>query len=902
MSAFSRRILSVITTISLAFGLGSIASAAHAAGTPDTLRIKVHYNRENGDYTGYNLFLWKNMITGSDGSVDANPNFATAPTDGFGPYVTAEIPQMSTYDNLGFIVRYSATPGAWSGKDVTADRFMTSWDANGNIEIWLRQGDPEVYTVEQFATPPAPKIISATIDDFRKITVSLNQPLTLSGSGAEGFELDHGLNIDSVTSADGNTTTSKVYLNLDSDIEFGVNYLLSSNVYSVGTTKTVTVGNIFNSTGFNDRFTYTGDDLGATYSANSTTFRVWAPTATAVYLNTFLWPSQAKPQLHLAMTKDVNGTWVYELAGDNDGLIYTYGATVNGHNVQAVDPYATSVTVNGTRGVVTDPASTDPNGGWSAKPAFSGKAVDATIYELHVRDLSMDSSSGVPAAHKGKFLALTDFNTSYTKTTKVTNPKTKKVTTTKTTVKTGMAAIKDLGVSHVQLLPIYDYASGGNELSPIFNWGYDPLNYNAPEGQYSTEPGNPWSRVRELKQSVNVMHQQGLRTVMDVVYNHVASADDFSMNTLVPGYFFRVNPANGDYYNATGCGNEVASERPMVRKFIVDSVSHWARDYHLDGFRFDLMGILDVTTMQEVRAALDEIDPSIIVIGEGWSMGAAVPEGVSAATQQQMGNLTGIGAFNDQFRDAVKGSVFNRGEAGYVSGAAEAKHDDMKIGITANTATTGALVGNWRAYDPGQSVNYAEAHDNLSLYDKLVASMPGKKSAQIIAANKMAASLVFLSQGLPFMQAGQEFMRSKYGDDNSYQASDAINSLKWSTQITNADVRAYYKGLIALRKAHPAFRMDTSAKIASNLTFTAPNSIDAIGYVLNGASAGETAAGWGTIYVAHNGQKTAATLTLPSSGTWTIVVNGSKAGVASLGTITGSKVVVPAGTTMVLRR
>ena len=897
MTLSVRKFLSAIAALAMILGIGSVANASTI---PGTLHIKVHYNREAGDYTGYNLFLWKNMITGTDGSVSANPDFATAQTDNFGPYVEADIPGMTGFDNLGFIVRYSSTPGAWTSKDVAVDRFMTNWDSNGNIEIWLKQGDATVYETEQVVTPPSPKLLSATIDDFRKITVSLNQPLTLSG-GDEGFSLDNGLTIDSVTSATGTSPTSKVILNLGQDIEFGVNYKLSSTTYSVGSQKTVAIGNIYNSTGFNDRFTYTGDDLGATYGSTATDFRVWAPTATAVYLNTYLWPNQSKPQRKLAMTKDVNGTWVYSLDGDNDGLIYTYTAVVNGHNNQAVDPYATSVTLNGTRGVVTDPAATDPSGGWAPKPSFSGKAVDATIYELHVRDLSMDASSGIPAAHKGKFLGLTDLNTSYTKTTKVTNPKTKKVTTTRTTVKTGISAIKDLGVSHVQLLPIYDFMSGGNEADPRFNWGYDPLNYNAPEGQYSTDPSNPWSRVRELKQAVNVMHQQGLRTIMDVVYNHVSSPDDFSMNLLVPGYFFRVNPTTGDYYNATGCGNEVASERPMVRKFIVDSAVHWARDYNLDGFRFDLMGILDVTTMQQVRAALDEIDPSIIVIGEGWSMGAAIPDG-TAATQGQSANLSGIGFFNDQFRDAVKGSVFNKTEAGYVNGAASIKHDDAKVGILGNTGRTGATVGNWTAYDPGQSVNYAEAHDNLTLFDKLKASMVGAKPAAIVAANKMAAVFVFTSQGLPFMQAGQEFMRSKYGDDNSYQSSDLVNSLKWATQIDNADVRNYYKGLIALRKAHPAFRMDTSEKIAANVTNWTPGTTDALGYLINGTGAGETAAGWSSIYVAHNGTKKPVTITLPLSGTWTIVVNGSKAGVASLGTVVGTKLVVPAGVSMVLHK
>ncbi len=895
MTTFVRKFLSVLASAALVLGIGSVANATPI---PSTLHIKVHYNRDAGDYAGYNLFLWKNMTVGNDGAVTPNPDFATAPTDAFGPYVTADVTGMTGFDNLGFIVRYSATPGAWTSKDVAVDRFMTNWDANGNIEIWLKQGDATIYNTVQIVTPLAPKLISASIDDFRKITVLLNQPMTLSGAGDEGFSLTGGLTIGSVTSATASNVTSKVILNLDQDIVFGTTYRLSSATYSVGTQKTVLVGNIYNSTGFNTRYTYSGNDLGATYSADHTDFRVWAPTASAVYLNTYVSATQAVPEHQLSMVQDVNGTWVYSLAGNCDGQIYTYTAAVNGHNNEAVDPYATSVTVNGTRGVVTDPAATDPSGGWAVKPAFSGNAVDATVYEMHVRDLSMNSSSGIPANHKGKFLGLTDMNTSYTKVTKTTNPKTKKVTTVRTTVKTGMAAIKDLGVSHVQLLPIYDFLSGGSELSPNFNWGYDPLNYNAPEGQYSSDPTNPWARVRELKQAVNAMHQNGLRTIMDVVYNHVASPDDFSMNLLVPGYFFRTNPATGEYYNATGCGNEVASERPMVRKFIVDSVSHWARDYHLDGFRFDLMGVLDVTTMQQVRSALTAIDPSIIVYGEGWSMGAALPDG-TAGTQGQSADLTGIGFFNDQFRDGVKGSVFNKAEPGYVNGGATTKHDDAKIGILGNTGLTGATVGNWTAHSPNQSVNYVEAHDNLTLYDKLVGSMPSAKPAQLVAADKLAASMLFLSQGMPFMQAGQEFMRSKNGDDNSYQSGDSVNSIKWSTQVANADVRAYYKGLIALRKAHVGFRMDTSAKILTNISHWTPGSTDALGFLINGTGAGDS---WSNIYVAFNGTKKAVTLTLPSGGTWVVVVNGSKAGTAAIGKVVGTKLVVPAGTSMVLKK
>jgi pullulanase len=600
------------------------------------------------------------------------------------------------------------------------------------------------------------------------------------------------------------------------------------------------------------------------------------------------------------MTRDIKGTWIYTVPGDDDGLVYTYTAIIGGQSHQANDPYATSVTLNGRRSVVIDPASTEPEA-WAATPSFSGSPVDASIYELHVRDFSIDKSSGIPADHRGKYLAFTDLNTTYTKTAKVLNPKTKKVTTTKTVVKTGIAAIKNLGVTHVQLLPIYDYASGGDEQDGTFNWGYDPANYNAPEGQYSSDASNPWSRVEELKRAINSIHSQGLRTVMDVVYNHVASASDFSMNVLVPGYFVRSDPATGELFKATGCGNEVASERPMVRKFIVDSVKHWARDYHIDGFRFDLMGVLDVTTMQAVRTALDDIDPTILVYGEGWSMGAALPEG-TAATQGKASSLDGIGFFNDQFRDAIKGSVFNTSEPGYVNGDSSGKKNSAIISIVGNTGASQAGTGNWTAQSPTQSINYVEAHDNLTLFDKLSASMPNAKPAGLVAADKFAASFVFLSQGVPFMQAGQEFLRSKGGDGNSYQSGDDVNSLKWNTQVDNASVVAYYKGLIALRKNHPAFRMRTKAMINSNLTFTAPSGSNAIAFNVNGTGAGETASGWGSVFVAFNGSFRATTLTLPSSGKWTVVVNGSKAGDTPLATITGNKVTVPVGVTMVLHK
>ena len=900
----AKRLVGFVVSLGLALGLSSIGTATTAlAAPPATITLTTHYHRDACDYDGYNLFLWKNVDAAGDVSVDQTPtdqfNFIEGATDSYGKTLTTTVSGMNTFKDLGFIVRYSASPGAWTSKDTANDRFI-NFDGVASKEIWLIQGDATVYTSKPTVSSCGPTMISAVVDSFRAITVTLNQELALTGSGDEGFTLDKGLTVASVTALNGTASSaSKLRLNLTSDVTIGTRYTVTHTGVDVDHTfgsKATSTGAIMNSQDFNDRYTYTGDDLGNTYTPQETKFRVWAPTANAVSIQE--WPSATTgPAVETAMTEDVNGTWVATISGDKAGMIYTYKVDVNGHNNMAVDPYARTVTANGDRGVVIDLAASNPTGfATETKPVFSGKATDAIIYETHVRDLSKDASSGIPSAHRGKFLGLTDMNTSYSWSTTVTDPKTKKKVTTKYKTNTGVSAIKDLGVTHVQLLPIYDFASGGSETSPIFNWGYDPKNYNAPEGQYSTDPTNPVKRVNELKQAVQALHSNNLRVVMDVVYNHVASAGDFSMEQIVPGYFFRYTPS-GEFENGTGCGNEVASEHPMVRKFIVDSVKYWASQYHLDGFRFDLMGILDVTTMQQVRAALDEVDPSILVIGEGWNMGA-LPE-ANRATQKNIASLTGIGAFNDQIRDAIKGSVFDAKDKGYAQGDLN-RYDDVRVGIVGNIAYSNAISGNWTTVTPGQSVNYVEAHDNLTLYDKLKASMPKGTSATTLAStHRLAGSIFLLSQGLPFMQAGQEFLRSKDGDENSYQSSDAVNSIKWKNRTLNASSYNYYKGLIALRKAHPAFRMDTAQAIRDNLKFNVSYS-GIVSYSLNGTAVQDT---WSSIFVGHNPSKKAVSVKLPTKGTWYVVVSGSKAGVKTITTLKNvSTVSIPAGETIVLHK
>ena len=768
-----------------AVGLPAIATAAN----PATITLTVHYQRPGADYDTWNLWLWRNLGTGTDAEVNKDGVKFTGDDD-FGKVVTVEINNMDKYENVGIIVR----KGEWAAKDVTADRFIKEFGADGKTEIWLRQADPVIY--------------------YEKPTGEVVVP-----TGSKQAKL-------------------------------------------------------YDSPEFAAKYTYTGNDLGNTYTKTETKMRVWAPTATAVKVVTY-----AKADTPLAdgveteMTSDVNGTWVAKIAGDKDGLIYNYRVTVDGVTNEAVDPYVRATTINGARGVVVDLAKTNPANWKKTKPAFSGKTVDAVIYELHVRDFSIDASSGIPAAHKGKFLAFTNLNTSFQG------------------QKTGISAIKDLGVTHVELLPFFDFASV-DEANPSFNWGYDPQNYNVPEGSYSSDPTKPTARITELKQAIQAMHDQKLRVNMDVVYNHVYNAGAFSQESIVPGYWFRTDET-GSLTNGTGVGNDTASERPMVRKFIVDSVKYWATEYNLDGFRFDLMGIHDIQTVNEVTAALKAIDPTIIVIAEGWNMGTLPDD--QKANQVNIAKLNNVAMFNDQIRDGLKGSVFNATDTGWATGKLSAAAD-VYAGIVGNTDYSAAFLTKWTTTEPGQSVNYVESHDNLSLADKLTASVKGVTPAGVAQLSQFASSVAFLAQGVPFLQAGQEFVRSKNGNENSYNADDATNSLKWSTKVKYVATTKYYQGLFALRAAHPAFRMSTTAQVKANLKFLKTTN-DVIAYSLNGKAVKDKAS---TIVVIHNPNPGAAIVTLPNKKKWAIVVKGGVAGTKTIESITANKVSVAGQTTMVL--
>ena len=872
-----KKLTALFTAIGIVSTVFTFAPPAEAAGTCPTAQcahLIVHYKRNAPtNYGDWGLWLWAFKGSGLPESTVTGFSASTLDADGFA-LIDTQVPISDGVTELGMIPRLKS---GWT-KDVDLDR-VVKLDSNKFAEVWIKQGDGYLYPNNTFVVPP--EIWGASIESLRTIKVILSKA---NGTAGAGFSLT-GTGAPGITSATkildlnaGATSSNKQWLiTTDADIPLGtqitVNHTDADPTRVFGSRVAVPAG-VFTSQAFNDAYVYTGDDLGNTYTSAKTDFRVWAPTASAVSLVTYTSASQAANDATVVpMTADVKGTWVASLTGDKNGLIYNYRVTVGNNTEEAVDPYVRSVTINGNRGVVLDLSQTNPTG-WAtqAKPAFSGKSTDAVMYELHVRDATKDASSGVSEANRGKFLGLAELGT--------------KVTSGKLSSPTGLAAIKDLGVTHVQLLPFYDYASGGLEDNPTFNWGYDPKNYNAPEGQYSSDPANPVKRISELKTAIQAMHKAGLRVTMDVVYGHVASATEFSEQLIVPGYWFR-RDGSGNLTNGSGCGNDVATERPMVRKFIVDSMKYWTREYKLDGFRIDQMGLWDVTTLNQVRTGVTSIEPGATIIGEAWSMGP--PIGVPQGIQGQLVNMPGLGAFNDGIRNAVKGSPDGSNDGGFVNGNPSGTINAVQAGITGNTSTS--LVVPWHTLDAGQSVNYAEAHDNMTLFDKLWAVNNGSSMATVASQSRQIASLIFLAEGTPFIQAGQEFLRSKDGNPNSYNSSDAVNSLKWGARITQAKTVAYYKGLIALRKAHKAFRMNTPAAINANLKFlNAPS--DVLAYSINGKAAGDS---WSSIVVISNPNDGAKKVTLPASGTWIATVLGDKAGVATLATYKNTKTVTVAG-------
>lgn len=831
------------------------------------ITLKVYYHRQDAAYDGWNLYMWDEDDTGS---IEGGQYEFTTAEDGS---VVATVPVRTGAGNLGYIVRHSTPGNEWEGKDVEDDRFIDLLGvASGTVSLYVESGVKEVKRVDGDDVVIAPMVRNAVYnEDDHTITVEMTEEIKTEESLNTVFKVSayvEEAGISEVKPAGNNVYTIYLEKALELDKQYKVTYdkreyLVQMPVY-------------YATKEFEDKYTYTGNDLGATWTKEKTTFRVWVPGAESVVVNLYTSGTEGTGDLvgTIAMAEGANGTWAAEKEGDLNGTYYTYTVTRDGEEVKDIcDPYARTTGVNGKRAMVIDLDNTNPAGWESDSNPHGGESItDEIIYEGHIRDLTVGGNSGVSEANRGKFLGLTESSA------------------------TAVNHMKELGITYLHILPMYDFGSvdetgAGNQ----YNWGYDPVNYNVPEGSYSTDPSDGAARVKELKQMVQSLHNNDISVVMDVVYNHVYNADEFCINKLVPKYFSRYGD-DGKLYEDSGCGNDTASERSMVRKYIVDSVCYWADEYHIDGFRFDLVGLLDIDTVNEVVTEVHKKHPDVIFYGEGWSMANDEVTGkYTMATQVNSKQTPGFAYFNDSIRDTLKGHVFNTEATGYVSGE---EGDEEKV------AKNFLGAADWCS-SPSQTINYASCHDNHTLLDRIANSRPDASREDLIRMNNLAAAVYIMAEGVPFMQAGEEFLRSKVNEDgtfneNSYNAGDAVNAIQWSNleEAANADVFEYYKGLIAFRKAHGALRLSDAEDVAKTVSVVDGLDKNVVAFDIKGGINGETA---DELFIIFNANTDSTSVALPD-GEWAVCINDKNAGTKALETIKNGKATVAPISAMALIR
>lgn len=827
----------------------------------DHYKVNINYKRFSQEYKDWNLWLWEEGREGKEVFFQKDTPY--------GKNLVVEIKKDKDVNKIGFLLK----KGAWQDRDIPKDRYIPL--NKENIDVYLIEGDEKIYDSLE-SVDLVPTIKYGEISKLNEIKFKLMIPL------------ERGENSFKVVDSNGKEYSIKEVvaqgdkivegsLILDEKLDLDRSYTLYAKNHDP---ISLVANGVFSEEDFERRYTYNGDDLGATYSKESTKFRVWSPTAESVSLNLYREGNGDNLIKTLSMKKDKKGTWYLEVKEDLENIYYTYTVKVNGEESEAVDLYARSVGVNGDRGMILDLGKTNPVGWEDINQTKIAKMSDAMVYEIHIRDFSIDKSSGIGA--KGKYLGMIEEGSRNSEGDL-----------------TGIDHLKDLGVTHIQILPSADYASVDETRldTAQFNWGYDPKNYNVPEGSYSSNPYDGRVRVKEFKEMVQGLHKKGIGVIMDVVYNHTAYTENSNFNKIVPNYYYRKN--EGNFSNASACGNETASERAMMRKYIVDSVVYWAKEYKVDGFRFDLMGIHDIETMNLVREALDKVNPNIIIYGEPWAASESpLSEDLRSVKRNTM-KLNRIGVFNDDIRDGIKGSVFNSKDRGFATGKT-GEEERIKFGIVGATKHSQVNYNEPWANSPIQSINYASAHDNLTLWDKINSSVEGSLEEKI-RMNKLSAAIVFTSQGVPFFQGGEEILRSKPMENggfnsNSYNANDGVNSIKWNEKTVNKDVYNYYKGLIEFRKSNSGLRMSTTADVQKNLEFLNGLPKDVIGYIIKQKNSfGKSE----EIMVIHNGSKKDFLLELPENS-WNIYVNDKKAGDEKLGEVE-KRVEIPRVSTLILK-
>ena len=745
-----------------------------------TRQLTFYWYNEEGNYDACDMWIW---YPNADGH-----GYLFHPC-AYGAKVVLNVPEDVT--QVGFIVRRNCSdPGgsSWgeATKDFDGDRYA---GITGDVtEVFLKPGDGNQYMSNDGGQTlfQEKKMIMAGIVEMNQIKYVLKPAFAIESTDqvkVTDRETGRALEVTKLSSLNNEVVTGVITVGEELDL---------SRVYTVEIEGYGTIAamptKVFDTAAFEENWTYDGDDLGATLRGDGTVFRVWAPTASRVQLRLFEAGDGCEAYDCLDMVRGEKGVWSAE-APCGAGTYYTYLVTTAAGEQEAVDPYARAVGVNGDRGMVVDLDATDP-AGFAEDAFYTGISAynEAVIWEVHVRDFSNKLAS---SKYPGKYLAFTEHG--------LTNASGETA---------GVDYLTDLGITHVHLQPVYDYATV-NEASdePQFNWGYDPKNYNVPEGSYSTDPRHGEVRITEFKQMVQALHDSGLGVVMDVVYNHTYDGNS-SLNRIVPYYYYRFDNSGG-WSNGSGCGNETASERVMFRKYMVDSVCYWAKEYHVDGFRFDLMALHDVDTMQAIETAVHAINPKAILYGEGWTGGTTTLMLPLQASQANISRVTvsegaigGIAVFNDAIRDGLKGSVFDSREKGYISGAVS-KGNARKVifGLTGGVRNT---MVSWSG-EEGGVINYMACHDNHTLFDRLLASNPDDSAEERLKMNRFGMSVIMIGRGTPFFLAGEEMLRSKGGDSNSYKSSDEVNNIRWDDLEQGSDVMAmrdFYRALIAMRKAN----------------------------------------------------------------------------------------------------
>ena len=832
------------------------------------ITVKLHYHRPDGDYADWNVWMWTLEVGGKGYELREEDGRMTATMVVDGRFTTA----------VSFIVR----KGNWETQEYGERRIDVSTLACGTIHYFVDSGVEQGRQALSQDAKITNKIMSAELDyDTGYIHVKTAAPIM--GQPREALKL-----LD-ITGRDGSAAIASVTVGNDGyaimpNRKLDLTTLYRYKLRFEGVDHPVKTTNVYASKRFNKEFVYDGKDLGCTWTKKATALKVWAPTAEDVKVALYRsGNAEAIDRIGtIEMVRGDKGVWSCTIPGDQNGVYYTYLVKVNGSVAEAVDPYARTTGVNGARGMILDLKSTDP-AGWDrdVNPNPIKSYTDAVLYELHVRDLSIDPSSGVSPAHRGKFLGLTETGTK----TPGGNP-------------TGLDHLKELGITHLHLLPVYDYGSV-NECRldmPQFNWGYDPMNYNVPEGSYSTDPYKGKVRVAEMKQMIKALHDNGISVVMDVVYNHVYEAGNFCFNKIVPGYFSRSN-ADGSPSNGSGCGNDTASERPMVRKYIVDSIVYWSTEYHMDGFRFDLVGLLDTATINALVDAAHEKRPDTIFYGEGWSLNTAVEPGNYMATQHNAFRTPKFAYFSDDIRNLLAGE--NGRTTGVVSGLT-GKEDPLYRCFFGDV---------WWVPGPTQTVNYVSCHDNYTLMDKLCLTRPDASREDLVRMNRLAAAIYMTAQGIPFIHAGEEFLREKIDEDgrrveNSYNAPDWVNGIHWNW-LDEPDRRAtsdYYAGLVAFRKAHAALRLITKDDVNNAICYRwITNELVLFDIKGKDTVPGEVS---DNMIVIFNAKPCQMELDLYAHdvipGDWQICIDGEKAGTKPLSVVKDGKVTLAPISAMVL--